>query len=250
MHGILASIFHKNSEPPEGQLITAAEAGKLWRVKRLLKQGVDVNGKNRTCRTALSAAAAKGHDKVVDALLKAGADTEAGHDIMGRAALSLAAEAGHGKVVRRLLAAKAGVDAVSSSGTTALHGALMYYRRDIATALIEAGANMSLPDSSQTAPLHMAVIFCPDIAVVMVRKGADISLRDGEGRTALDRAQECGLDDVVAAISERSARDEEARRAVTEKSAQEARDKEAAMSRASTLQRDIAVGKPIVLKSH
>ncbi len=248
MPRFLPKLFNKSSETPEGRLIAAAEAGKLWRVRRLLKAGVDVNGKNRGCRTALSVAASKGQEKVVTALLKAGANTEAGHDIMGRTALGLAAEAGHTGVVRQLVAAGADIDAATSNGMTVLHYAIFYQHRDIAHMLVDAGARLSTLNSSNQSPLHYAVNFCADVAISMVQKGADLAPRDSDGLTALELAQQCGIDDVVAAISARLEREAAARAEREKETARDAAAKEAAIASAGTLQRPIAVGKPLAFK--
>ena len=88
---------------PQVMLEKACMDGDLRTVKRLLKDGVDANTKDKLFgQTALHLASSAGHDKVVGQLLaKDGIDVNA-KDNYGRTALYVASLKGHDKVVERL----------------------------------------------------------------------------------------------------------------------------------------------------
>jgi ankyrin repeat protein len=111
----------------------------------LIERGADVNAVNRRGRTALLIAGVNGRADVVEALVQAGADVMV--DRSGRLPLTVAAEEGCWSFVTLLarLSRHANVDALSSSGKTALWVALESDEpeaREAATALICAGADV------------------------------------------------------------------------------------------------------------
>jgi ankyrin repeat protein len=111
----------------------------------LIERGADVNAANRFGSTALLIAGRKGRADVVKALVQAGADVMA--DRSGRLPLTVAADEGRWSFVTLLarLSRRANVDALSSSGKTALWVALEHDEpeaREAATALICAGADV------------------------------------------------------------------------------------------------------------
>ena len=112
---------------PSVQLIDAAEAGRTWKVKRLIAKGADVD--HRLWVTPLTAAAKGGHSKAVRALLAAGADVNKGEREPGEPVepslddamnpLIHAAYGAHVEAVKALI--EAGADlTVSVEGSTAL----------------------------------------------------------------------------------------------------------------------------------
>ena len=72
-------------------------------VQRLLDKGADFAGKDRFGETALSSAAMKGHETVVELLLEKGADVDAGDGFINHTPLFVAAWSGHEAVVKLLL---------------------------------------------------------------------------------------------------------------------------------------------------
>ena len=91
----------KNLADINSDLIQAARIGATAKVKPLLKQGADVNAKDKDGRTALMKAASSGHRETVKVLIDAGADVNA-KDKYGNTALVLAIEGGHMDIVRLL----------------------------------------------------------------------------------------------------------------------------------------------------
>lgn len=68
----------------------------------LLESGADINARGMTGYTAMHAASAQGHTRVVQMLLEAGADIKA-RRFDGYTAMQLASRRGHEKVVQMLL---------------------------------------------------------------------------------------------------------------------------------------------------
>ena len=122
-------------------LFIAAWDGELAKVTTLLSAGADVNGTTLTGETALYAAAAMGHSRVVDALLRAGAEVDCAEFARGCTALYAAAECGRVTAVRVLLHAGADVDVRSQEGHTALYAAASEGHPDVVRLLLNAGAD-------------------------------------------------------------------------------------------------------------
>mmetsp|Transcript_23593 Transcript_23593/g.32190 ORF Transcript_23593/g.32190 Transcript_23593/m.32190 type:complete len:739 (-) Transcript_23593:307-2523(-) len=102
-------------------LMMASESGFSKVVDMLLKAGADVDTTNKTFgATALMLASGCGEANVVETLLAAGADTEVKNTSFGATALMLASDGGHCKVVEMLLASGAKIDAQNTTGSTAL----------------------------------------------------------------------------------------------------------------------------------
>jgi ankyrin repeat protein len=118
--------------------------------KMLIERGADVNAANRSGSTALLVAGRKGRSGVVEALVQAGADLNKA-DMSGRLPLTVAADEGLwslGTLLARLNR-HANVDALSSSGKTALWLALECVEAE-ATALLCAGADVDFRWNGQS----------------------------------------------------------------------------------------------------
>lgn len=99
----------RGGDPPAGPvnpgaepaLIVAARAGDAKQVRRLVREGADVNAFGSGRQTALIAAAQAGHDEVVDVLLEADADANL-RDGKGNTAAEAATERGHRRIAETL----------------------------------------------------------------------------------------------------------------------------------------------------
>ena len=138
----------------------AAMRGELETVVSLVNQNVDVNVSQGDGMTALHWAAQHGDLAMVDVLLAAGANPEAGTRIGRYTPLHLASRGGHGAAVRVLLEGGADPRATNTSGTTSLHFAGQTGSVDAVKALLDHGADVNARESSagQT-PLIFASAF-------------------------------------------------------------------------------------------
>lgn len=108
--GALVMISSALAVAMDLRLHYAATLGNAQRVKELLKEGVDPNGRDTNGKTALHCAVGwGGTPKVIRLLVEAGADVNA-RDAQGNAPLREAATWGSLKLVRALLEAGAIVD--------------------------------------------------------------------------------------------------------------------------------------------
>lgn len=175
-------------------LVQAAESGDLARVNALLAGGVQVNARVEKGATALSSAACFGHEKIVRALIDAGADVNV-TDGFGQSPLMLAArksqpgaELAHLGVVNALIAAGANVNARDSDGSTALmlDGVLCRWSTHITIALVKAGVNVDARSyRGETALLGALRLGVPGLASLLMQLGADINLPCHRGWNAL-----------------------------------------------------------------
>ena len=184
----------ENSMTQQSTLHDAAARNDATAIGQLLQQGVDIEGRDNSGRTALLIAT---HHDAIDAaraLIEAGADVNATDNIhdspylyagaegrleilrmtlnhgadlasvnrYGGTALIPAAHHGHVETVRLLLTTDTDIDHVNRLGWTALleaiilgDGSKTYV--DIVQLLLEAGADVNLPDADNVSPLNHAL---------------------------------------------------------------------------------------------
>ncbi len=196
-------------------LLDACKSGDGKRVRDLLADDPSLAGLAADSgETPLIAAIYRGHTKIVDQLIEAGAPLDQfaaaalGRDDLlepllarpgavgrlsydGWTALHLAAFFGHTTAAQLLLRRGADIDARSTNSTsnTPLHAAVAGGRVDAALALIDAGATVDATDAGGHTPLHIAAEggYVP-IVEALLRHGADPHVVDAEDRTPLARA--------------------------------------------------------------
>jgi len=166
-------------------IFSAARKGDLETVKRLMNKGADVNALDEYGTPAIYYAAWHGKLDVLEALLKNGADVNKTIDLTlgsstGRndwTALHAAAAQDNVEGVVMLLNYGANINATSSSGRTALFGAMdemdEFVGSDVAKILIGYGANVNLIQLGGQTLLYKARLYNrPDLEKLLVEAGA------------------------------------------------------------------------------
>lgn len=192
-----SGLAYSASQP--ANLVEAAGAGDLARVRSMLEAGADVEARARFSVTSpyttpLIAAAAQGHAQVVHALLAAKADVNAldgvveDGDRYGTTALMLAAAKGHTQVVQALLAANANPDIRWQDGTTALMNAAENGHVEVLKLLLAAKANPSpmwKSGGGRSALVKAMMVGNLDTALLLVEGGADLNAVTDYSESAL-----------------------------------------------------------------
>ena len=189
----------------ETTLMAASRSGSVPAVRLLLDHGVDVNATDAfQHETALMWASAEGHLDVVDALLKAGANSNlqahvnsiaerknADHPTGGFTALMWAARNGYEDVVRRLAQGRADLNLKNGDGASAAMIAIYNDRFDVAKVLWDLGADVNdgslytavemrdsttdqfAFDGSRLRPSHPNQLTALDLVKLLLDRGAD-----------------------------------------------------------------------------
>jgi ankyrin repeat protein len=175
----------------------AAAQGIERLVEELLKMGADVMVEDPTKMTPLHRAALAGHESVSSTLVAAGADIMA-KDEGGFTPLTFAAARGYERIVRLLLDAQ--VDAAEASdnqGCTALHHAAASGHKAVVGGLLDHGADIQARDNFGKSPLHHAVTAEQTAVVDLLMEVGAIDVAADDGKLSLHLAAERGYLDMV-----------------------------------------------------
>ena len=188
----------------------AAERGDLDAVRRLLRDGADVNAPQGDGMTALHWAAERGDAPLCEVLLYAGARVDAGTRIGHYTPLHLAARNASAAVVEMLL--EAGSDpgaATTNSGATPLHLAAASGDPGVIEVLAAAGADVDARESAwgQTPLIFAAAANRVPAIEALLAAGADPAIAahvvDVEEQADADAAAERRLNEFIAAFREK-----------------------------------------------
>jgi uncharacterized protein len=138
------------TQDPGSELLAAAAAGNVTRVKQLLDAGANIEATNQMGATPLMWAALNGRSEVVAMLLERGANINA-RTKSGVTALSAAATKGHANVVKVLLHKKVDVNSKDDKGRTALDIARAGGFAQIADMLQAGGGQASMAEVQKPA---------------------------------------------------------------------------------------------------
>jgi ankyrin repeat protein len=170
----LASSIHAAGP---SDIANAAMAKDAAAVKKLLKEGSDVNGAQGDGMTALHWAALNGDAELASMLLFAGANVGATTRIGGYTPLHLAAQVGNANVIAPLVSAGAKVSAVTATGATALMEAAHSGSTDAVRILLENGSDPNVKETAngQTAIMFAAASDRVDVVKLLLSRGADLN---------------------------------------------------------------------------
>ncbi|KAL5113368.1 hypothetical protein ACEQ8H_008749 [Pleosporales sp. CAS-2024a] len=180
----------KRLEHVAAPLYYAALLGLDAITKLLLDQGAEVNTRGGRWGNALYAASREGHEQVVRALLKAGADVDAQicQDYNGNP-LQVASYEGHELIVKMLLENKADVNAQGGKYGNALQSASAAGQRAIVQLLIHNGADVNKEGGLYSNALNAAAAETQEAIVeLLLKNGADALRHDSRGRSVLHHA--------------------------------------------------------------
>jgi hypothetical protein len=157
---------------PVHPLHDAAWWGNVERARQLISEGADVNARDSSGLPPLYLAVVRGHQAIVDVLIRNGADVN--------------------------------VDV----GTTPLYAAVREGHVAVASMLIANGAEVDVQDERDMTPLHWAVAK-NNIALVrlLIASGADLNRRAMGGTTPLGRAVKGGYDDIAELLKRHGAKE-------------------------------------------
>lgn len=170
------------------QLWQACEDDDLQEVRRLLKDGADLNSgyaADERGDTPLHIAAYKGFLDIVKTLITHGAHIEV-KNFEKLTPLFLACRTGQKNVVEYLLEKGANVNTRGRIGGTILAMACHKDYPEIAIVLLNKGADVTLKDQKGRTALHFAgKNKNPKIMNLLIKKGADINAQANDGNTPL-----------------------------------------------------------------
>jgi ankyrin repeat protein len=187
-------------------IISAAESGELRVIDWLITQGADVNAQNAQRATALLQALWFHRIDCAKRLLRAGADPNLADDEL-RTPLLSAATMGYRSVAVDLFTPRARVATEEPKSTDGYI--------EIATLLIEHGADVNARNEDGVTPLHQAARWGTEahqeMCELLLSRGADINCidRDGSsGVTPLQAVRQTGNQKMAEFLLARGARDE------------------------------------------
>ena len=181
-----------------GGLHAAAAKGSLGDISRLLREGAEIDARDRNGRTALHVAAFQGHGSAAQALIKSGANSTL-LDNQRYDAVTIVSVRNDVPTLQSLLAAGASASLVTSIyDGTALIAAAHLGHDEIVRELIRAGAPLDHVNNLHWTALIEAVVLGDggpryiETVRALVRAGADKSIADRDGVTPLQHARARG----------------------------------------------------------
>lgn len=141
-------------------LLLSVHLNRIEIAKELIAHGADVNARDAKQDTPYLLAGAEGRNEILKLTLENGADLKSTNRY-GGTALIPAAEKGHLETVKILLKTKIDIDHVNRLGWTALMEAIVLsdggeIHQKIIQELVNAGANVKIPDNNGVTPLQHA----------------------------------------------------------------------------------------------
>jgi ankyrin repeat protein len=142
-------------------------------------------GVEKTLKTRLDLSAIRAErPKILKLLVATSPETD---DSAPTVSLWQAAMTGNTAAVRQHIAAGTNLDAKEDfGGSTPLMLAAIFDQREVASILIDAGANLELKNNSGGTALHVACFFCrPEMVELLLQAGVDSHQTNGHGLTPL-----------------------------------------------------------------
>jgi ankyrin repeat protein len=152
--------IHAQDKEGRCALVAAAYRNHLEIVDLLIAAGADVNMKDNTLQSAYLISTSDGFTELLKKTLEAGADVHCTDSYNGTG-LIRAADRGHVEIIRELLRTDIRVNHINRIGWTALLEAIILgdggkRHTEVVRLLVDAGADVNLPDKDGISPLAHA----------------------------------------------------------------------------------------------
>ena len=169
-------------------LLISCEYGYLEIIKLLLKNGANVNEKDKynTGLTLLMKASIYGHLEIVKLLIQNYANINE-KNVDGWSSLMVVSMYGKLKIANFLLQNCADINQRDNNGLTSLMYASIHKNFEIVKLLVENGANINIKDNNgYTALLHACLFDNIETVKLLIENGSDINEKDNNGRSFSD----------------------------------------------------------------
>ncbi|ELR51222.1 Fibronectin type 3 and ankyrin repeat domains protein 1, partial [Bos mutus] len=186
-------------------LMVAAQRGYTRLVKILISHGTDVNLQNGSGKDSLMLACYAGHLDVVKYLRRHGASWDT-RDLGGCTALHWAADGGHCNVIEWMIGDGCEVDAVDAGSrwTPLMRVSAVSGNQEVASLLIDAGADVNVKDKDGKTPLMVAVLNNhEELVQLLLDRGADANVKNEFGKGVLEMARVFDRQNVLSLLEER-----------------------------------------------
>jgi uncharacterized protein len=207
----MGSNYSEQSRKEGLQLVIASEKGDIETVKSLLKKDVYIHAQDGEGRCAIVAAAYKNHLEIVDLLITAGADVNMKDNTIQSAYLISAME-GYLELMKKTLKAGADVHSTDSDNGTGLIRASDRGHVEVIKELLKTDIRVNHINRMSWTALHEAIMFGDggkrhtEIVRLLVDAGADINLPDKDGLTPLAKAKNKNYTDIIAILENSGAK--------------------------------------------
>jgi len=196
------SNYSEQSRKEGLQLVIASDKGDIETVRSLLKKDVYIHTQDKEGKCALVAAAYKNHLEIVDVLIAAGADVNMKDNTLQSAYLISTIE-GYTELLKKTLKAGADVHSTDSDNGTGLIRASDRGHVEIIKELLRTDIRINHVNRMGWIALHEAILFGDggkrhtEIVRLLVDAGADVNLPDKDGDTPLAHAKKKGFTDII-----------------------------------------------------
>ncbi|HEY4784520.1 MAG TPA: ankyrin repeat domain-containing protein [Bacteroidales bacterium] len=181
----------------ETALTIAAYRGHDDVVEYLISKKADIYCRNDWNNNALMNAAMRGHVEIARLLIDNGANKDA-RGLYGNTALHFAAQEKRIEMTAFLVGNKCNIEAQNDYGQTPLFLASWNGKPEIIKILVDNGANVNISNSSNTTPLHnLASGGYAESIIILLNAGADVNKSDNDNNLPLHYAVKNGKPEAV-----------------------------------------------------
>ncbi|XP_072851515.2 fibronectin type 3 and ankyrin repeat domains protein 1 isoform X1 [Pogona vitticeps] len=186
-------------------LMVASQKGFARLAKILVEHGADVNVKNSSGKDSLMIACFAGHLDIAQYLRSQGASWQS-RDLGGCTAMHWAIDGGHCDVIEWMIQDGCEVDAKDAGleWTPLIRLCALTGKTDVATLLIDAGADVNTKDKDGKTPLMVAALNNQEeLVALLLERGADPDVKNEFGKGALEMARGLNRQSVASVIEDK-----------------------------------------------